>query len=335
MGDVYKTVQVSAGGYERYDKPVDVAMDLADGIQVVEVLDTGEVVDDSVPFQVADHMLTFIMMGTTGGDQTRIYQIRSVDSVPEVLPLVTVDEGVVDEGFESVKISTQNAAYFYHVAGAGFSSMVDVDGNDWIGFHPWGGSDGKYRGIPNLVHPEGYFHPGNEGCVSEVVHEGPIKTTIHSASQDGLWECQWEIYPQYATLTVLKAAREYWFLYEGTPGGELDEVNDYIARSDGTRTPASESWDENLPNPEWLYFGAGNTDRVLFLAHHEDDDAMDSYWPMQSNMTVFGFGRLKLEKFMTRTPNQFTIGFAEGGDFDAAQRVIESAYRPLEINMEG
>ena len=38
-------------------------------------------------------------------------------------------------------------------------------------------------------------------------------------------------------------------------------------------------------------------------------------------MTVFGFGRLDLGKFMERTPEHFTIGFAETSDFDAVSRL--------------
>lgn len=42
--------------------------------------------------------------------------------------------------------------------------------------------------------------------------------------------------------------------------------------------------------------------RGLLLAHHEDDRHVDSYWPMQGNTTVFGFGRKGLGKFMTKVP---------------------------------
>jgi hypothetical protein len=84
--------------------------------------------------------------------------------------------------------------------------------------------------------------------------------------------CRWDIYPGYARLTLLKLRTPYWFLYEGTPGGNpgggLDEEQGYCVRSDGTRTSLSERWEDPLPEPEWLYFGAGNVERVLYLVHH-------------------------------------------------------------------
>ena len=129
----------------------------------------------------------------------------------------------------------------------------------------------------------------------------------------------------------------YWFLYEGTPGGnpggQLDEVGGTCLRSDGTRTPLSERWEGPLPAPGWVCFGAGNVARVLYLVHHAADEAIDSYWPMKHNMTVFGFGRLGLEKFLTQVPARFTVGFAEEGTFERVQATIDSTFRPLAIKV--
>jgi hypothetical protein len=155
--------------------------------------------------------------------------------------------------------------------------------------------------------------------------------------------CRWDVFPHYARLTVLKLRTPYWFLYEGTPGGNpvsggnpggrLDEEGGYCVRSDGRRTPLSERWEGPLPAPEWVCFGAGNVDRVLYLVHHEADQEIDSYWPMEHNMTVFGFGRLGLEKYMRRVPAQFTVGFAPDGTFDAARAAIDAAFRPLHVEV--
>ena len=295
---------------------------------VVEV-DAEGVVDDAVPFQFdAPGDLTLLLTGTTSADATRYYHVyfsetcrrRGPRSAPACEEHIVFTDDVEHEGQASYKIETPGGTYLYHKRGAGFASLFDADGNDWISFHPWGGSDGRYRGIPNVVYPEGYFHPGGMDCTSRIVSAGPLKVTIASESNDGGWACRWDIFPRYATLTVLKVAHPYWFLYEGTPGGALDEAGDFIVRSDGTRTPASERWDGAIPAPEWLYFGASNTSRVLYFVHHEPDDAVDSYWPMEHNMTVFGFGRLGLEKFMTAVPAHFTVGFAETGDFDDVAR---------------
>lgn len=242
---------------------------------------------------------------------------------------VKVEEDSRDEGQESFRIVTPAATYLYHRRGAGFSSLLDRDGRDWLGYRPKGGSDGKYRGIPNLVHPEGFFHPGGTACRSRIASREPDRVTIESESEDGAWACRWEIRPRTATLTVLRHAAPYWFLYEGTPGGKLEEDRDFCVRSDGTRTPLSEKWTGDLPSPEWVAFGDPKAGRVLFLLHHEDDDAVDSYWPMQKNMTVFGFGRHGLKKFLDRSPDRFTIGFLDATDprtiGEAVSAVLEAA----------
>ncbi len=151
-------------------------------------------------------------------------------------------------------------------------------------------------------------------------------------------QCVWDIFPTYARLTVLKMRTPYWFLYEGTPGGKLDEDTDYCVRPGrphGARTPASTKWDGDIAAAdgpgEWLYFGAG--DRVLFLIHHEDDDAVDSYWPMRGEMTVFGFGRKGINKFMETVPAHFTIGLCDGSTYANVARVVDSAYAPLKVTV--
>ena len=52
---------------------------------------------------------------------------------------------------------------------------------------------------------------------------------------------KYEIYPTYLRATMLQADANYWFLYEGTPGGTINN-NDTVVRSDGTVTPLTTSW---------------------------------------------------------------------------------------------
>jgi len=318
-----------------------------DSIRVIEVGEQGTIMDENVAFQFDAHTeggdrgtLVFTLKGVTPKDAVRFFQVYfdlagGTYARVSIPVQVALTDGVQHEAQESFQIVTPNATYYYHKLGAGFASMVDADGNDWISHHPSGGSAGNYRGIPNVVHPEGHFHPGNRGCKSQIVSQGPIKLKIFSRSDDHKWACTWEIYPHYATLTLLKVDHPYWFLYEGTPGGKLDEENDYCVRSTGERTPAGQSWEGDIPEPEWLYFGAGNTDRVLYLIHHEDDEQIDSYWPMEGNMTVFGFGRKGLVKYMEQVPAHFTIGFAEKGAFEVAAWAIASAYRSCGVRTGG
>ena len=76
--------------------------------------------------------------------------------------------------------------------------------------------------------------------------------------------------------------------------------------------------------------------RVIYLVHHEDDSIHDDYWPMQGNMTVFGFGRTQDTKTqMNEIPSHFTIGFAaaRNGDFERVSKQINSAYKELDITV--
>lgn len=338
---------------ERFDRPVDLEMDPVRfliqqdksyrPVRIAEVDAAGNVLDPDVLFQFDVNLaqpsggrLIFIMRGKTPAHQVRHYQVylgeqAVIPSSAAPAPLLSVKDGVMHEEQESIEIRTPAGVYYYHKEGAGFASLEDVDGRDWIGYHPGGGSAGEYRGIPNLAHPEGFFHPGGTGCKSAITYQGPLKVTIFSESKDGQWRCAWEIYPNYANLTVLKAANPYWFLYEGTPGGKLDTQNQYMVRSPGKRTPLTESWNEIIPGPKWAYFGLNQEERILFVLQKEDDQTMDSYWPMNEEMTVFGFGRLKLEKFLERKPAHFSIGFAEGRDPQEIEKTIHDVYHEIQI----
>ncbi len=361
-------VRIGARGVEREDAPVEVTIDLAGLLQrperaeaadklsfrLVEVDDSQRVIAEVTPVQFdADAgeksrgVLTFVLKGTTRADATRTFHLYcGTAGTPSSSPsksLVAVADEIEHEGQASIKISTPSATYYYHQRGAGFASMEDRDGNDWLSYNPGdgpvsrSGSGGKYRGLPNMVHPEGGFHPGSENCRSRLVAAGPVKATIVSESDDGTWACRWDIFPTLARMTVLKAGHPYWFLYEGTPGGKLDEDSDYCVRSDGTRTVAGERWTGDIAAAgeaaEWIYFGDAKINRVLYLIHHTDDDEVDSYWPMNQEMTVFGFGRDGLNKYMKRVPDQFTIGFCESADFEAVSKAIRSTYRPLVVTV--
>ena len=130
-----------------------------------------------------------------------------------------------------------------------------------------------------------HFHPGTTTSNSTLVHQGPLKATIKSTTTDGLWEVQWEFYPQFARMTIMLANTNYWFLYEGTPGGLLDS-NDFVTRSNGTETDYLATWSGDLPTQEWAYFSDAQENRSLFLAHHEDDAFVDSYRQLHNRMTV-------------------------------------------------
>lgn len=350
-------VSIDAAGHERTDAVVDVPIDpkhlparpglplplTAQCLDVVEVSRTGAVIDKETAFQLDPvgtpaGTVTILLKGTTKAGTTRQFRLAFRQPgrpfAPRKVPsLIELADSFEHRGQESYRIVTGSAWWYYHKKGAGFAGLEDRDGKDWISYRPQGGSDGRYRGIPNLVHPEGHFHPGGTKCTSRLLAAGPLKAIIDSQSADGKWSCRWEIAPAWARLTVLKAAGPYWFLYEGTPGGSLEEDRDFCLRSDGTKAPASKRWTADLPAPEWVCFGDPQLKRCLWLVHHGDDGHVDSYWPMQRNMTVFGFGRDGLKKLMTRTGEQFTVGFCESTDPKVIAATIDAAFRPYRITV--
>lgn len=48
-------------------------------------------------------------------------------------------------------------------------------------------------------------------------------------------------------------------------------------------------------------------------------------------MTVFGFGRDGLDKFLEEVPRQFTVGLTSAGQFVDVHQIIEGAYLPVEV----
>lgn len=248
---------------------------------------------------------------------------------------VTISESK-DEGVDCFKIVTPSATYFYDKAGAGFTSIVDKDGNDWIGWRPGGKQDGEYRGIPNMGLNQ-FGHPGYAGATTTTADKLGVelpKVTLRSSKQE--WSVTWEFFPNYARLTVHSVGENYWFLYEGTPGGKLD-VADFIWRCDGTKTDIREKWHGDLVNKsgaangsEWVAFADSKADRSLFLMH-QDDEVQDSYYRMGS-MTVFGFGRKpgSIERLLSRTPTVLVIGLAETREFGALKAHVDRVWEAAE-----
>ena len=368
-------VEVNSGEHERYDKPVEIDINFTEllhnlgqkkafdqsSIRVEEVNASGSIIDESVVFQFdkadnynpgtnASGTLVFMLKGTTRAKTTRYFHIFFGEEggyyVQPVFPrLVALDDYIQHEGQQSFKVATENATYYYHKRGSGFASMEDIEHNDWIGYHPGIGPEkgptGGYRGIPNVA-PAG-FHPGEgeNNLVSQIISQGPIKLKILSETKDQKWGCTWEIYPYYATMTLFKKGEEpYWILYEGTPGGEFN-LTDYWVNSAGKQFAVPEytsdhKWNGDLPSPDWVYFGDSNLNRVLYLIHHEYEDATDEFWHFgEGGMTVFGFGRGPREvawQRLTKVPAHLTIGFAEYGTFTEASKVINSAYTELVLS---
>ena len=344
---------VQANGYARQDMPAELEVDFTallaevgasgslniDALRVVEVDAGGTVLNNNVPFQFdpasdydaasnARGRMIVLLEGATAENGQRDFQLYfDVTGGPPVSPMpvtqrVNLTDEVLDVEQASYRLQTDSGTYFYHKDGGGFSSLLDREGNDWISHSDEDGAAGDFRGIPNLVHPDdgGYFHPGRDTSTSEILQQGPLKATFVSSSVDGAWETVWEIYPAFARLTVMKAAGAYWFLYEGTPGGVLEPGSDFVVRSNGATTLAAESWSGDISGGEWAYFSDPNAGRSLYFINQVDDAIVDSYYAMNGLMTVFGFGRDGNNRFLTATPQQFMMGFAEDTDWPRSLR---------------
>ena len=216
------------------------------------------------------------------------------------------------------RIETETAVYVYHRYGGGFASLVDGEGNDWISYEPRGGSDGRYRGIPNIIHPEGGFHPGAVTCESRIDEGAGV---IRSDSRDGLWSGQWRMTETRADFLLMKAGHPYWFLYEGTPAGCYDEESAVLMDSSGRIRPCSTAWEERLPEPRWVVFLEPRSPFGLVVADRSERAAevVDSFWSMERNMTVFGFGRLRNSRdprwmHLTAAPAAFTVALLRPGN---------------------
>jgi len=339
-------------------------------LRVVEVDGSNNVLDAAVPFQFdpasdfnasanASGLLTFMLKGSTASNATRQYHVyfdvTGKGFAPAVVaPQVTTTDNVSWLGYSSIRIQTPNGDYYYHKPGGGFASLFDSKGKDWLSWSssvtPTGAA-GDYRGIPNMVPPPGggFFHPGRTTSTTTLLSSGPLKATFRSTNNaiaspavpQGAWEVLWEVFPSYARMTVTKApvGGGYWFLYEGTPGGTLEANSDFFTLSNGTTKLLSQTWSADIPNEEWLFFGdpspsAGNS---IYLAHHQDDDKEDAYWPMDNLMTVFGFGRKNpsygIAAELTGVGRQFTFGLADSTDFSVVGAKVRNAYKALPVTI--
>ena len=359
------SLTVNSGDYERFNKPAEIAINFTNylspddvstsfdlnSVRVHEVDASGQIITQNIPFQFdpavdynalskADGTLVFILNNSTSAQTERYFHVYfDVEGGAYISPTfssqVDVTDNVSDEGQDSFLISTDSANYNYQKIAGGFSSIVDNNGNDWLNYHPTGGSAGHYRGVPNLVSPTngGHFHPGATTSISTLIHQGPLKATIKSITTDGLWEVQWEFFPQFARMSVILADKNFWFLYEGTPGGLLD-ANDFVVRPNGTETAYTQGWNGDLSTHEWVYLSDTQVGKSIFLAHHEDDNAIDSYRQKDNQMTVFGFGRDASQSLIDKQqPHHFTIGLTDTTDFGNTSATLLSAYKNINVTI--
>ena len=364
------TITVGANGFARTDKPVEVKLNLTPllaaqgGSGSIELnslcMDEragSTVVDNAVVFQFdpaadfhptnkARGPLTFLMAGNTAPNATREYRLyfdtESNFSAPSFADQVNVTDSVAHKGYSSIRIITGDAEYFFHKPGGGFATLLDKSNNDWLDWNTAAGGAGDFRGIPNMVHPNdgGFFHPGRNSVTTTLLRDGPLKATFRAVSKpDGAWEVLWDVFPDYARMTVVKqGTANYWWLYEGTPGGVLEPAVDRLTRSDGSSIKASQTWTTDIAGDEWIYVtdpNVGANGRSLYLIHHQNDSKVDGYAPDGGNsMTIFGFGRSANQRLLNTLPQQFTFGFTDETAVGSVAPVVNDAYKPLALTGE-
>ena len=361
----YHDVTIDANGFARSHKPAEINLNLTPLLAAqggsgainlnslcVDELDSG-VVDNAVPFQFdpfsdynattrARGVLTILMTGNTAANATRTYRLHfdtaGSFSAPSFDDQVMLTDGVNHKGYQSIRIVTGTAEAFFHKPGGGFATLFDAGGNDWIDWSTAAGGAGDFRGIPNMVHPNdgGYFHPGRTGVSTTVLRDGPLKAIIRSTSNNGAWQVRWDVFPDYARMTVVKAGTpNYWWLYEGTPGGLLQTSGanaDRLTRSNGDSITAGGTWASDIPGDEWVFVSDVAAARSLYLIHHQEDTKVDGYASDNGElMTIFGFGRSGNLRLLNGKPNQFTFGFVDETGINGVRPVVNDAYKPLGI----
>jgi hypothetical protein len=379
-------ITVQANGFARSDKVVELDVDFGarltalgeagsfdeNSVRVVEVDANGNALDTAVSFQFDNGStlnepsgtLVWLLTGSTAANASRYYQVYfdagGTFSAPSFTDRVDRKSDQNDEGQSSYRVETKdvdgtvNTTYFYHKEGAGFSSVVDRNGDDWVGYQSGSGtkSGGEYRGIPNLGD---VFHPGydgnasstNQGSNSTVLNDGPLKLTYRSISKDGNYTAVWAIYPTFAEMTVtIGDGSKYWMLYEGTPGGVLNYTGankDYMVTADNSVIDVNGTYDGDF-DQDWVYFADGTDDRSIFIAHGPDDAIIDSYrhqddfanGSQADAMTVFGFGR-KLNGgvnfYLESAEATYTFGLAESRDHTTMTGIVNNAIKDVVITV--
>ena len=73
---------------------------------------------------------------------------------------IRVSDVTLHGDIDCFKIETPTATYVYGKKGAGFASILDKDGRDWVAYHPADKSKGEYHGLPKCGQPTKFFHCG-------------------------------------------------------------------------------------------------------------------------------------------------------------------------------
>lgn len=294
-------------------------------IRVIEVDADGAIVAPIVPFEYQPDptddttgTLRVVLAGDSLAGQTRGFHVYFDTIFGGHVPVasasrVTLTEGDVWNTLPVSRIDAGSTTYYFDPIGGGLAGMVDGEGNDWISWNPTDGADGRLRGIPNAVLPEGLMQPGGQGSATTVTWAGPLTTELTVDTAGGAFRSVWRFSEHGVSVTVDTIARPYWFLYQGTPGGSLDLDTDVVVRSTGEVTSARTAWTGDLAGTEWLAVADPGLGRSILLTSHQDDTATDSY-DAAGAMTALGFGRSGSDAQLSTVPATFSVALVESAE---------------------
>jgi len=311
-------------------------------MRLIEVDSAGNILDSMIVCQYNPPFggslgptLTVILAHGMKAESSRRYLLY----MSKIRPLCTGIGKPVDAwGFNP---RTMNGRYDFIPAGAGFSSIRDKSRKDWVSYNAANGPAGNWRCLPCLA-LEKFGHPGIpqpiQGLqITSTVFAGNAKAMYRSSDKDSLWETIWHVYPTYATMEVVKAAGPYWFVYEGTPGGQFDTTHDYILLPNGSKRYFTKTWVEDIASAdsrtEWMAITGDSLTRSFLMLNHADDTLPD-FGRQMYPMAVAGFGRGGAEQNWYHTPylqgtgKKFSIAFVESRDTGKIREFVRTIIEP-------
>lgn len=118
----------------------------------------------------------------------------------------------------NLKIETPQTTYYFRKSGGGFSGIIDAEGKNWISHSNAPKSSGMWPGLPNTNIPG--WRPEQSGTETKIILKERDKLVISCEKNN--YKSTWTFFPDYATMSVIKADSNYYFSYEGAPNGKFD-----------------------------------------------------------------------------------------------------------------
>jgi len=198
------------------------------------------------------------------------------------------------------KIETTMGTFYWESAPnrSGFMSFVDKDGWDWIQ-SDYGLKKAPYRGFPNTIDRWGHPSEDNGTAYNKVIGPKSGKHLIIESEKPGSIKARVHVFETHMAMEVLSVKdAPYWFLYEGTPGGDFNSKK-YVLPDGSELSPKPWCGVSDWPadgNGEWFYIVGKNSKVRLWFAHTPNDDTKSENFSgnatgKQPGMDVLSFGR--------------------------------------------